>query len=96
MLSSQTEWNHFASLNYLIPPTTPVRDLDHIDFPLKDHAATLPIMQGVLERKKRFVRNWKEGESSFALGRARHTLEHCGVAATLPTMAYLTVSVQTY
>ncbi|KAK4705642.1 hypothetical protein P7C70_g549, partial [Phenoliferia sp. Uapishka_3] len=56
----ETEWNHFETLNYLIPPSTPARDLSLITFPGQEDPATLPIKQGVLERKKRFVRNWKE------------------------------------
>ncbi|KAM0753066.1 hypothetical protein T439DRAFT_323679 [Meredithblackwellia eburnea MCA 4105] len=55
-----SEWNYFASRNHLIPPTTPARALDQISFPGQNDETTLPVKEGVLERKKRFVRNWKD------------------------------------
>ena len=60
-------------LNHLIPSTTPMRDLDLIEYPNRSDPSTLPIKQGVLERKKRFVKNWKSGSfpSPLPPGRAR-------------------------
>lgn len=40
-----------------------MRDLDLIEYPNRSDPSTLPIKQGVLERKKRFVKNWKSGSS---------------------------------
>lgn len=59
----QVEWKHFETLNHLIPSTTPTRDLDLIEYPNRSDPATLPIKEGVLERKKRFVKNWTSGPS---------------------------------
>lgn len=56
----QVEWQHFMSLNYLIPDDTPTRSLDVVDYPDNAHASTKPIKEGILERKKRVVKNWKE------------------------------------
>ncbi|GAA5906119.1 hypothetical protein JCM5296_001052 [Sporobolomyces johnsonii] len=54
------EWRHFETLNHIIPADTPARNLDLLDYPNRDHAATRPVKEGVMERKKRFVKNWKE------------------------------------
>lgn len=48
------------SLNYLIPDDTPTRSLDVVDYLDNAHASTKPIKEGILERKKRVVKNWKE------------------------------------
>jgi hypothetical protein len=65
---SQAEWKHFANLNHLIPPSTPARDLNLITYPHRDDPSTKPIKEGLLERKKRFTKSWKEGAfSSFPL-----------------------------
>lgn len=56
----QVEWQHFVSLNYLLPEDTPTRNPDAVEYPERDHASTRPIKEGVLERKKRVVKNWKE------------------------------------
>lgn len=58
----QAEWAHFQRLNLLIPADTPTRSLDAIEFPNRDHPATLPVKSGILQRKKRYVKNYKEGE----------------------------------
>ncbi|GAA5851232.1 hypothetical protein JCM8547_004175 [Rhodosporidiobolus lusitaniae] len=59
-IAPDAEWNHFSRLNHLIPPTTPTRSLDLIEYPERDHPATKPIKEGLLERKKRFSKIWKE------------------------------------
>ncbi|KWU43082.1 hypothetical protein RHOSPDRAFT_35341 [Rhodotorula sp. JG-1b] len=59
-LNPEVEWQHFASLNYLIPDDTPTRSLDVVEYPDSAHASTKPIKEGILERKKRVVKNWKE------------------------------------
>ncbi|KAL8280162.1 hypothetical protein RQP46_007492 [Phenoliferia psychrophenolica] len=88
-VSPETEWSHFQELNYLIPPTTPARDLSQITFPGQDNPATLPIMEGVLERKKRFVRNWKE--AFFVLTPAGYLHEYRS-AASPQSAPYLSLS----
>ncbi|GAA5931138.1 hypothetical protein JCM1841_002112 [Sporobolomyces salmonicolor] len=59
-LPVDAEWHHFETLNYLIPADTRPRNLDLLDYPNRDHASTRPVKEGVMERKKRFVKNWKE------------------------------------
>ncbi|ORY43261.1 hypothetical protein BCR35DRAFT_249442, partial [Leucosporidium creatinivorum] len=54
------EWAHFQRLNLLIPADTPTRSLDEIEFPHREHPSTLPIKSGLLQRKKRYVKNYKE------------------------------------
>ncbi|GAA5999014.1 uncharacterized protein JCM10292_003257 [Rhodotorula paludigena] len=57
---SSREWDYFATLNYLLPSDTPIRNPDLVDYPERDHPSTKPVKEGMLERKKRFVKNWKE------------------------------------
>ncbi|GJN89312.1 hypothetical protein Rhopal_002292-T1 [Rhodotorula paludigena] len=57
---SSREWDHFATLDYLLPSQTPIRNPNLIDYPERDHPSTKPVKEGMLERKKRFVKNWKE------------------------------------
>ncbi|GAA5989545.1 hypothetical protein JCM10908_000525 [Rhodotorula pacifica] len=59
-LTPEVEWQHFASLNYLITDDAPTRNPDIVEYPERDHASTRPIKEGILERKKRVVKNWKE------------------------------------
>ncbi|GAA5824182.1 hypothetical protein JCM11251_001556 [Rhodosporidiobolus azoricus] len=53
------EWHHFLTLNHLLPPTTTFRSQDLIDYPHRDDAATKPLKEGVMERKKKWTREWK-------------------------------------
>ncbi|GAA6027211.1 hypothetical protein JCM8097_002488 [Rhodosporidiobolus ruineniae] len=54
------EWDYFAQQNHLIPPETPARNLDLLEYPQRDHPATRAVKEGLLERKKRFRGTWKE------------------------------------
>ncbi|BGP40000.1 hypothetical protein JCM10450v2_003980 [Rhodotorula kratochvilovae] len=73
-LPNGAEWMHFSSLNYLVPSATPARDPELVDYPERDHPATKPIMEGVLERRKRVVKNWKE--AYFVLSPAGYLHEY--------------------
>ncbi|GAA5916560.1 hypothetical protein JCM6882_002540 [Rhodosporidiobolus microsporus] len=59
-IAPDAEWRHFLSLNHLLPPSTPARDLDLLDYPHRNDAATRPLKEGVMERKKKWTREWKE------------------------------------
>ncbi|GAA5978735.1 hypothetical protein JCM11641_006159 [Rhodosporidiobolus odoratus] len=59
-IAADAEWNHFATLNHLIPTDTPARNLDLIDFPHRDDPSTQPSKDGLMERKKRFTQEYKE------------------------------------
>lgn len=57
-----TEWLAFAARSdHLLDPETPLRSIDHINYPGKDDPSVLPVHEGLLERKKRFTRNYNEG-----------------------------------
>ncbi|GAA6058101.1 hypothetical protein JCM3770_001113, partial [Rhodotorula araucariae] len=73
-LPNSAEWEYFTSLNYLVPSTTPARDLDFVDYPERNHPATKPVKEGVLERRKRVVKNWKE--AYFVLSPAGYLHEY--------------------
>lgn len=60
-LNPELEWTEFAQRSaHLIPEVTPMRDLEKISFPGHNEEITTPINVGLLERKKRFTRHYKE------------------------------------
>lgn len=53
-----TDENQFATKDVSkIEPNTPLRSVDAIVFPGQNHAATIPIKMGPLERKKRYTKS---------------------------------------
>jgi hypothetical protein len=60
-LAPDREWISFAARSdHLLDPDTPLRNPEHIHYPSKDDPAVLPVHTGMLERKKRFTRAYKE------------------------------------
>ncbi|KAK4050699.1 hypothetical protein OIV83_003425 [Microbotryomycetes sp. JL201] len=56
-----TEWTAFASRSeYLLDPDTPLRNPLTINYPGKDDPSVIPVHQGILERKKRYTKTYKE------------------------------------
>ncbi|KAK4698547.1 hypothetical protein P7C70_g7726, partial [Phenoliferia sp. Uapishka_3] len=55
----QAEWNHFKSLNHILPRDTPPTVPEEIDFIGKDDLMTASVREGLMERQKRFVKTWK-------------------------------------
>jgi len=61
-LMPDREWVAFAARSdHLLDPETPLRNPDMIDYPGKNDPAVTPIHTGMLERKKRFTKSYKEG-----------------------------------
>jgi hypothetical protein len=61
-LAPDREWIAFAAReDHLIDPETPLRDPEHIYYPSKDDPSVLPVHTGLLERKKRYTRTYREG-----------------------------------
>lgn len=61
-IDPELEWKEFSKRSdHLIPDDFPMRDLDNITFPGNNDETTKPITSGILERKKRFTRHYKEG-----------------------------------
>ncbi|KAM0747057.1 hypothetical protein T439DRAFT_293287 [Meredithblackwellia eburnea MCA 4105] len=70
-----TEWIAFASRNeYLLDPDTPLRNPLTINYPGKDDPSVIPVHQGILERKKRYTRTYKE--AFYILTPAGYLHEH--------------------
>ncbi|KAL1741290.1 hypothetical protein HDZ31DRAFT_45755 [Schizophyllum fasciatum] len=60
-LAPDREWIAFsARSDHLLDPDTPLRKPDHIVYPLMDDPSVLPVHTGLLERKKRFMRRYRE------------------------------------
>ncbi len=61
-LAPDREWIAFAAReDHLIDPETPLRDPSNIHYPSKDDSSVLPVHIGLLERKKRYTRSYREG-----------------------------------
>ena len=51
-------------------PNTPYRTIEALTFPGMNHAATIPIKEGHMERKKRYTKSYHEGESLYLPGKS--------------------------
>lgn len=61
-LMPDREWISFAARSdHLLDPETPLRNPDAIDYPGKNDPSVVPVHTGLLERKKRFTKSYKEG-----------------------------------
>lgn len=61
-LAPDREWIAFAAReDHLVDPETPLRDPENIHYPGKDDPSVLPVHTGLLERKKRYTRSYREG-----------------------------------
>ncbi|EJF56017.1 hypothetical protein DICSQDRAFT_72320 [Dichomitus squalens LYAD-421 SS1] len=60
-LPPDREWITFAAReDHLVDPETPLRDPQAITYPSKDDPSVLPVHIGLLERKKRYTRTYRE------------------------------------
>ncbi|EMD33535.1 hypothetical protein CERSUDRAFT_87373 [Gelatoporia subvermispora B] len=60
-LPPDREWIAFAAReDHLVDPETPLRDVQNITYPAKDDPSVLPVHSGLLERKKRYTRAYRE------------------------------------
>nr|ODO02594.1 cytoplasmic protein [Cryptococcus depauperatus CBS 7855] len=61
-LMPDREWISFAARSdHLLDPETPLRNPELIDYPGKSDPSVIPVYTGMLERKKRFTKSYKEG-----------------------------------
>lgn len=74
-LGPDREWIAFAARSdHLLDPDTPLRNPEHIDYPSKDDPSVVPVHVGMLERKRRFTRTYRE--SYFVLTPAGYLHEY--------------------
>ncbi|CAE6446959.1 unnamed protein product [Rhizoctonia solani] len=60
-LAPDREWISFAAKSdHLLDPETPLRNPDTVEYPSKDDPSIVPVHVGILERKKRFTRAYRE------------------------------------
>ncbi|KAH9937880.1 uncharacterized protein BXZ73DRAFT_100096 [Epithele typhae] len=60
-LPPDREWISFAAReDHLVDPETPLRDPQVINYPSKDDPSVIPVHTGLLERKKRYTRTYRE------------------------------------
>ncbi|PCH42709.1 hypothetical protein WOLCODRAFT_138045 [Wolfiporia cocos MD-104 SS10] len=60
-LPPDREWIAFAAReDHLVDPETPLRDPQNISYPSKEDPSVVPVHIGLLERKKRYTRTYRE------------------------------------
>ncbi|KZV90835.1 hypothetical protein EXIGLDRAFT_616364 [Exidia glandulosa HHB12029] len=60
-LAPDNEWISFAGRSdHLLDPDTPLRNPDTIEYPSKEDPSVIPLHTGMLERRKRFTRSYRE------------------------------------
>ncbi|KAJ3751917.1 hypothetical protein EV360DRAFT_89249 [Lentinula raphanica] len=60
-LDPTLEWVSFsARTEHLLDPETPLRDPGNIKYPSKEDPSVVGVHEGVLSRKRRYVRRWRE------------------------------------
>jgi hypothetical protein len=60
-LAPDREWISFAARSdHLLDPETPLRNPEHIMYPSKEDSSVIPVHTGLMERKKRFTRSYRE------------------------------------
>ncbi|PLB50246.1 PH domain protein [Aspergillus steynii IBT 23096] len=56
------EWNSFiATTDELVDPRVPLRDVENISYPGKDHPAAAEVRSGMLERKSKYLKSYTPG-----------------------------------
>lgn len=56
------EWNSFiAETDDLVDPRVPLRDVENISYPGKDHPAAVEVRSGMLERKSKYLKSYTPG-----------------------------------
>ncbi|EED17660.1 PH domain protein [Talaromyces stipitatus ATCC 10500] len=56
------EWNNFiAESEHLVDPRIPIRSVENISYPGKDHPAAAEIRSGMLERKSKYLKSYTPG-----------------------------------
>jgi hypothetical protein len=56
------EWNNFISeSDQLVDPRVPVRNIQSITYPGKDHPAAAEVRSGMLERKSKYLKSYTPG-----------------------------------
>ncbi|PWY88486.1 hypothetical protein BO70DRAFT_286129 [Aspergillus heteromorphus CBS 117.55] len=56
------EWNSFvATTDELVDPRVPLRDVENITYPGKDHPAAAEVRSGMLERKSKYLKSYTPG-----------------------------------
>ena len=61
-ISKDYEWNAFVNKNeHFVDPQIPVRKVENITYPGKDHAAASEVRAGMLERKSKYLKSYTPG-----------------------------------
>ena len=61
-MAKDHEWDSFIkNSNQMVDPKLPVRSVDHITYPGKDHPAGIEVRSGMLERKSKYLKNYTPG-----------------------------------
>ncbi|KAJ3846185.1 hypothetical protein EV368DRAFT_77125 [Lentinula lateritia] len=76
-----------ARTEHLLDPDTPLRDPRYIRYPCKDDACVVGVHEGVLSRKRRYVRRWREARYVLTPAGFLHEFED-GTQEETPTPVF--------
>lgn len=61
-MSRDHEWNAFiASTDEMVDPRVPIRSVENITYPGKEHPAAVEVRSGMLERKSKYLKSYTPG-----------------------------------
>lgn len=61
-MSRDHEWNAFiANTDEMVDPRVPLRNVENITYPGKDHPAAAEVRSGMLERKSKYLKSYTPG-----------------------------------
>ena len=61
-MAKDHEWDSFVDGNeHFVDPRLPVRNVEHIFYPGKDHPAASEVRAGMLERKSKYLKSYTPG-----------------------------------
>lgn len=67
-MAKDHEWNSFVSgSSQLVDPRVPMRTVEQIRYPGKDHPAAAEVRSGMLERKSKYLKSYTPGWCVFSL-----------------------------
>ena len=71
-LAKDYEWSQFVEQDpHFVSPDTPVRKVEDIEYPGKNHPAAAEVRAGMLERKSKYLKSYTPGWYRFSNFRHR-------------------------
>ena len=61
-MAKDHEWDSFVRhSDQMVDPRAPVRSVENVTYPGKDHPSAIEVRSGMLERKSKYLKNYTPG-----------------------------------